>query len=672
MDETGIEIAGTGTDITGSFAAVHDNAPKHDKATSSWMKNLPELPMLGTLLVEEGKIDREQLKTSLAMSKEKKIRLGKALETIGAMSEGAILETLGKHARMKTIPALDVKWLDRNEFDYAFFSRFDIETLNRLDILPLKLDIEHVPGRSAMMWNFHFITADPWQYPDARRLAESYASDERGRVQHAGLFPGGTRNEVLDEDVRIEMTGILAKRDDIHNVLGELEGRNAAMSRFSGDEGDSEEAVAKTLREILSGAIQKGVTDVHISPLHKSGGLWVRYRKDGELNDVIRNGRYSEREYNMFLNRCMTIAKMNQTEKRHPQSGSLQFSYNKVLYDMRVEVMPTSLNSQSTGDAEGLDGSKILFRILYKDTGHDITTLGISDNDLALMRKIYTKPSGVMLVTGPTSCGKTTTIYSIIKALDATKQSIYTVEDPVEYHLEGATQIPVQEREGRSFAIILKSMMRLDPNIVFMGEMRDTESAVTAMQVANTGHTVFSTLHTNSAFTAPQRLNSMGVEPYLIIGNLNGVIAQRLVRANCTRCLEEYVPSEKTIKILGLDPDRTYWHGSGRYNGGKCPVCGGLGTKGRIGIFEILPLCEHEGWEEFFDKPLKLRKFFKDLGYDDLMDNAKKRMEERVVSPDSLLGVLARMETVIGENDFSEGDEEYDKFRALEDEKGDV
>jgi type IV pilus assembly protein PilB len=294
-----------------------------------------------------------------------------------------------------------------------------------------------------------------------------------------------------------------------------------------------------------------------------------------------------------------------------------------------------------------LDGVKMQFRILYRHAQLSLTELGFLENDLALIKQLYSLPSGVLLVTGPTSAGKTTTLNSILRMLDLESQVCYTVEDPVEYHLDNAYQIQVSEREGRSFARILRSLMRLDPDIVLLGEIRDEETALIAMQIANTGHSVFSTLHTNSAWTAPQRLATMKIPPYLIVGTLNGVIAQRLVQKNCPDCLEEYKPSDKVIRTLDLPKDMPFYKGSGKIKGGTCPTCKGRGYKGRVGIFEIAPLALYEKWDKYIDRPLAMRDFFLSLGLHDLMGDAVEKMKRGIISPDSLMGVLARMEAVI-------------------------
>ena len=656
-------MAGVKEETRYSDAVVKENAfPTPEESVGSggdaenrgtaWVERLSRIKLLGELLVNAEKIDKKQLRQALDYASNKKVRVGEALQELGFLSEGDVIEVLGRELGMRIIDPFDTKFLDRNGFDYTFFSKFSAEATDRLGIFPLKLDVEQASGKSFMIWRFHFIVNDPWQYTDIRRITEDYIRKERSAGGLLQVAPsGGYAQGPMDEDVRLEIIGYLAKRQEIKDVFGEVEGRSAAASLITSStgEGESDADATRVIREIVSGAISVGATDIHITPLHRNGGLWVRYRVDGELQDSIRNGRFEIREYNTLLNKCLIMARIDHTEKRRPQSGSMQFTYNRNAYDIRVETIPTAMASIDS-DGRGLDGSKILFRILYKETGLAVEDLGFSPDDLMLLKKMYTKPSGVMLVTGPTSAGKTTTIYSIIKALDASKQSIYTVEDPVEYHLEGATQISVNEKEGRGFAPVLKSLMRLDPNVVFMGEMRDPESARTAMQIANTGHSVFSTLHTNSAYTVPQRLSSIGIERYLIIGNLNGAVAQRLVRANCQTCLEPYRPSKRTLSTLGIPEDREYWRGSGIVNGKPCPACRGNGTRGRMGIFEVLPLCEYEGWEKYLDEPFKLRNFFRERGHGDLLDDAKRKMASGLISPDSLFGVLARMETLLEED----------------------
>lgn len=593
----------------------------------SWIKNLPSLKLLGNLLVEKKKITREQLEEALEYQKQKGLRLGAALSELGYINESDVLEVFSQHLEIPHLQHLDRRVLDGMGADYSFISEFPVDTIARLGVIPFKLEIETQIDQIAQVWKFHVIISDPWIYDDISMLVDNYIK------QYFASHDIG----VSIHDVSTELVGYLADASEIGAILAEISG-TATAAVFNRDE---EQAAGKLLFDVLTSAIAQGGTDVHISPLHSKGGLWVRMRVDGVMKDYVKDARYSANEYNTLVNRVMTMANLDTTRKREPQDGGMEFPYNRIMFDVRVAVVPTFLMSNA------LEGVKIQLRILYRHAQLSLPELGFLEKDLEVVKQLYSKPSGILLVTGPTSAGKTTTLNSIIRMLDLESQVCYTVEDPVEYHLDNAYQIPVSEKEGRSFARILRSLMRLDPDIVLLGEIRDEETALIATQMANTGHSVFSTLHTNSAWTVPQRLTTMGVPPYLIVGNLNGVIAQRLVQKNCPDCTREYKPSQKVIKTLGLPRDAVFFKGTGEIDGKMCPTCKGRGYKGRMGIFEIAPLALYEGWDKFIERPLAMRDFFMSLGFHDLMGDAAEKMKQGFISPDSLMGVLARMESVI-------------------------
>jgi type II secretory ATPase GspE/PulE/Tfp pilus assembly ATPase PilB-like protein len=272
-------------------------------------------------------------------------------------------------------------------------------------------------------------------------------------------------------------------------------------------------------------------------------------------------------------------------------------------------------------------------------------------HQLSIVRHLYAKAEGLTLLTGPTSCGKTTTIYAILNCLDLAHQCCYTIENPVEYDLPDASQIQVDEKSGLTFPNILRNILRQDPDIVFVGEIRDNESMDSVIHIANTGHTVLSTIHANSAYKVPQRLMNMGVAPHQIFSSLNLVISQRLVHHNCPNCLKEYKPSEFETVLLGLDPSVTYKHSTGMVNGEACPNCGGKGYMGRTGIFEILPVAMYPEWERHAETPESTKQFFTSIldengkrMYPDLMDDAKVKMEMGIISPKSLASIFSRLE----------------------------
>lgn len=594
----------------------------------SWIKNLSNLKLIGEILIEQNKITREQLAEALELQKQKGIRLGSALVELGYIRESDILEIFSKYLGMQYFPRLDRRVLDEQKADYTLISEFPIDALMRASVIPFRLETEGQVDQPFQTWKFHVIVSDPWIYDTVSLLIDNYIK------QYFAEHELG----VSIYDVNTEIIGYLAEKSEIDAILSDL---SAVVSTavFSRDE---EQAVGKLFYDVVTSAISQGGTDIHISPLHSKGGIWIRLRIDGVMRDYMKDARYSVAEYNTLVNRVMTMANMDTTRKREPQDGSMEFPYNRIMYDVRVAAIPTFLMSPQ------LDGVKLQLRVLYRHAQLSLSELGFLEDDLNTIRQLYSRPSGIVLITGPTSSGKTTTINSVLRMLDLESQVCYTVEDPVEYHLENAYQIQVSEREGRGFADIMKSLMRLDPDIVFLGEIRDKETAIMATQIANTGHSVFSTLHTNSAWTAPQRLIVMGVPAYLLIGNLNGIIAQRLVQKNCPDCATEYMPSQKVLSMLGLEKDEMpYFKGTGRIKGGMCPTCRGRGYKGRMGIFEIAPLALYEGWEKMIDRPIALHDFFVSKGRRDLMMDARLKIRKGLISPDALVGVLARMESVI-------------------------
>lgn len=608
----------------------------------SWSERLASMKQLGQYLQEKRLVTQPQIEEALTLSREQNKRIGVVLQELGYITELDVVNVFGEQIGIEVIPNLSYKVLQQRGFDSAFFGKFPYEMLERFGIIPFKLD--DAPGESSTFvkkWRFHVVMSNPWQYEKVVKIAEDYKKRVLSEKLMASLKSSGSSDIVMPYggDIQIAIEVYFSTSQSIQNTIGEL-------SRYIANsidivEDNTEQSAMRQVREILTQAVQMDATDVHISPLNASGGLWVRFRIDGPLVDIMRNGRVSENEYNMLLNRVMNMANMDISRKREPQDGSMKFRSEGNEHDMRIAVIPTTMMTQS------LDGCKIQVRILKKASDFSIGELGFFKSDLEIIKRLYTQPSGVFLVAGPTSAGKTTTIYSCLRTMDLSSQCCYTVEDPVEYGLEGAYQIQVSEREGRGFATILKSLMRLDPDIVFMGEMRDQESALMSMQIANTGHTVFSTIHTNSAYHAPLRLVSMGIPAYLLVGNLNGIVSQRLVRRSCDACLEPYAPSRKVLTGLGLAGNEAEFRRStGKVNGAPCPKCRGKGYLGRMGIFEILPLALYDGWENLINKPGELRRFFAEKKCKSLADDALAKMKQGYISPDNLFEVFARAELI--------------------------
>ena len=336
-----------------------------------------------------------------------------------------------------------------------------------------------------------------------------------------------------------------------------------------GDDGDKEDgAVAKLAALLITNAIKMKASDIHLEPMEKE--FRVRYRIDGALRKMDSP---PKRLQGSIISRIKIMSKMKISEKRIPQDGRIQITVNGRDLDLRVNSVPTN------------HGESIVMRVLDKSNlSLGLPQLGFLADDQATFERLIKLPDGVVLVTGPTGSGKTTTLYACLGQINKPDKKLITVEDPVEYQMSGINQVQVNKDVGLDFSAALRSILRQAPNIVMIGEIRDEETAGIAMEAALTGHLVFSTLHTNDAPSAVTRLLDIGCKPFLVASALRAAMAQRLVRAICEKCREPYTPTEREVKMLGAIsktmPERMF-HGAG------CDKCGHSGYKGRKGIFEI-------------------------------------------------------------------------------------
>ncbi|KPJ64806.1 hypothetical protein AMK68_00525 [candidate division KD3-62 bacterium DG_56] len=327
--------------------------------------------------------------------------------------------------------------------------------------------------------------------------------------------------------------------------------------------------VVRLLNLIIRQAIRDQASDIHIQP--ETDRVRARCRIDGILHDTMVVPKQAQAS---LISRIKVMADMDIAEKRAPQDGRITLMMNRREYDFRVSTYP------------GVNGEKVVMRILDKSGVHlGLKRLGMPATVLEDFDPLIQRSYGIIAVTGPTGSGKSTTLYSVLAKLNQPEKNILTIEDPVEYQLPGLTQAQVNERAGISFASALRTMLRQDPNVILVGEMRDTETAVIAIEAALTGHLVFSTLHTNDAPGAVARLLEMGIEPFLIASSVIGVVAQRLVRVICPKCKEAYTPPLEAFRRLNLPTDSdsvTFYRGKG------CDACMGTGYRGRQGVFELM------------------------------------------------------------------------------------
>lgn len=326
--------------------------------------------------------------------------------------------------------------------------------------------------------------------------------------------------------------------------------------------------IIRLINGLLQEAIREEVSDIHIETFEKR--LVVRFRVDGVLRPVVEPKRALAP---LLTSRIKVMAKLDIAEKRVPQDGRISLRLGGREVDVRVSTMPSS------------NGERVVLRILDKNAGRmDLQQLGMSSNLLAGLKQLLYKPHGIFLVTGPTGSGKTTTLYASLTELNDACRNILTVEDPIEYNLEGIGQTQVNSKVDMTFARGLRAMLRQDPDVVMVGEIRDLETAEIAVQASLTGHLVLSTLHTNTAAGAVTRMQDMGIEPFLLASSLLGVLAQRLVRVLCDDCKRPYTPDESECQLLGVSPhDKpVIYHAQG------CEHCNQQGYKGRTGIYELL------------------------------------------------------------------------------------
>lgn len=338
-----------------------------------------------------------------------------------------------------------------------------------------------------------------------------------------------------------------------------------------------EAAVIQMVNLMFAQAVRDGVSDIHVEPYEKE--LKIRFRVDGILHDALSP---PKRMHAALVSRLKILAELNIAERRLPQDGRIKLTVGIRQIDVRVSIVPT------------VQGERAVLRILDKGTSVlTLEQLGMRKDTLSIFRKVISIPYGMVLVTGPTGSGKSTTLYAGLQEIYSPTRNILTIEDPVEYQVPGIGQIQVRSSIGLTFANGLRSIVRQDPDVIMVGEIRDHETAEIAIHAALTGHLVFSTLHTNDAPSAITRLLDMGVEPFLAASSIVGVLAQRLIRKNCTNCLEPYEPDQDAILAMGLkagtdfDPsDPPFRHGKG------CDKCGGTGFRGRRGVYELLTIDE--------------------------------------------------------------------------------
>ncbi|MCX7920257.1 MAG: type IV-A pilus assembly ATPase PilB [bacterium] len=509
---------------------------------------------LGEMLVAEGVITEEQLQQALAQQKKMGKRLGDVLISLGFASEETIAAALG---RQLGIPYIT---LSHYEIDPQIIKTIPEDIVRRYKIIPVDKTGNQLTVALADPANIYIL--DELKVLTGNEIIPliSYESEINRAIEQYYR-----KQDVIQETLK----DIEEIKTDIELVADEKELDLAQIKDMAEDA-----PVVKLVNVIIQEAIKERASDIHIEPYEDS--LRVRYRIDGVLHEVAPP---PKRLHAAITSRIKILAELDIAERRLPQDGRFKVRVADRVVDMRVSCIPT------------IFGEKIVMRIL--DRGGlvlDLTRLGFEPDHLQTFQEVIRKPYGMILVTGPTGSGKTTTLYSALSTINSPTRNIMTAEDPVEYQLKGINQVQVKEDIGLTFASALRSFLRQDPDIILVGEIRDYETAEIAIKAALTGHLVLSTLHTNDAPSSITRLTDMGVQPFLVAASLLMVVAQRLVRQICPRCKEVYTPTAEIVRTLGItdrDPESLRF-----YRGTGCDYCHKSGYRGRQALYEILTINE--------------------------------------------------------------------------------
>jgi type IV pilus assembly protein PilB len=530
--------------------------------------------MLGEMLIAEGLISREQLERALTEQRQHGGRIGTILRSLGFVTEEDIIKVLGQQIGIRSVTLSSIiidpdvvkiipETLARRYQIIPLFKKEKVLTLAMVD--PLNVfaldDIRRMTGMEiepVVSSETEIMKAIDRFYSMTGSMEEAVRSFDRRSVSDRRSGLDRRRGDTLVEDQYfIDARG------------GEL---------MQGEEGATLEMIAedapvvKLVNMMVAQAVREGASDIHIEP--DAEVLRIRYRVDGVLREVMSPPKHLQPG---VVSRVKIMANLDISEKRAPQDGRIQMKVGEKDFDIRVSTLPT------------IYGEKAVMRLLDKSSVlMGLEELGFSSAAFQRFRKIIARPYGLVLVTGPTGGGKTTTLYAALSTMNSIEKNIVTIEDPVEYQLKLVSQVQVNPKAGVTFASGLRSVLRQDPDILMVGEIRDVETATIAIQSALTGHLVFSTLHTNDSAGAVARLVDMGVEPFLIASSLIAVVAQRLVRKVCQRCKQPYVPTAEVLESLGL---------AGRTNaafvrGVGCQDCRQTGYAGRTGIYELMTMDE--------------------------------------------------------------------------------
>ncbi|MFD1708778.1 type II secretion system ATPase GspE [Siminovitchia sediminis] len=544
---------------------------------------------LGDLLVESGLVTEQQIEETL-QHKSRDEKLGDALLQEGYITEQQLAETL---ERQLGIPKINLYQYPINP---DLIQLVPQELAKGYQVIPVKRE-DH---------KLYVAMADPMDY---------FAIEELRMATGYQIIPA------------------LATKEELHRAINKYydmeESLDEALSEFKAEEvlddnevTDEDSPIVRLVNQMINQAVAQRASDIHFDPMETE--LKVRYRIDGILRTERTLPKHMQ---NALVARIKIMGNLNITESRIPQDGRIKMNVGLRPIDLRVSTLPS------------VYGEKVVMRILdLSSVLGSLDHIGFSGPNLQSFIQMIEKPNGIVLITGPTGSGKSSTLYAALNRLNREEVNIITIEDPVEYQLEGVNQVQVNEDIGLTFANGLRSILRQDPDIIMIGEIRDPETAQIAIRSALTGHLVLSTLHTNSAIAALTRLIDMGIEPFLIASSLTGVVAQRLVRRVCRDCMEMIPPTEREKEIFRKNRMNIEFVHQGR----GCPSCTMTGYRGRIAIHEVLPI--NQKVRELImnaESAFNIRQYVQDTGMTFLLEDGLQKVADGLTTTEEVLRVAA-------------------------------
>jgi general secretion pathway protein E len=513
------------------------------------------IPSLEQVVISHNLANEELLQKALLTQKQRGGSLKDALVDSGKINDVELLKAISKAWGIEFM-----HMLGDLEIDPSILDRLPVTFLRRYNMVPFKWqgDTLVVAVNDPMDQDPFFDIGKEMSAKDIKRILAT-KQEIHSAINRLNDMKKESAQDIVEDIREEEEEDLLTDIENIQDI--------SVM--------ESDAPIIKLVNRLMMQAFRERASDIHVEPYQSE--VRIRFRVDGILHDVLS---LPKRIQSAVVSRIKVMANLNIAEKRLPQDGRIGIKLGDHSVDLRVSTVPTA------------NGERLVMRILDKSSVlYGLEELGFYPDDMVIVNMLLRQEHGIILVTGPTGSGKTTSLYSMLSKINSPDKNILTIEDPIEYQLKGIGQIPVNTKVGVTFASGLRSIVRQDPDIILVGEIRDLETADIAIQAALTGHLVFSTLHTNDSATAVTRLIDMGIEPFLVTSSVNAIVAQRLCRKICSDCRQPYYPENESLFEIGLVRERLETEGH-LYRGAGCMECLNTGYKGRIGIYEILVMSD--------------------------------------------------------------------------------